>query len=237
MRGMSDKLPTIKIENYEGPFDLLLELARAKKMDLATINLRDITEGFLEYVRNNTISPKSLGDFLVVASTLLLLKVSRLLPQPQTAEPQIQHLTDRLRIYQLYREQADVIRRDWGKRPLLRHGYWGNWQAAPAHSRTMPGVTSDDLNVVMNQIVDRLPQPPQPARQSRARGRSLQECLDEFAQRLQQERRLIFQDEIATVNRHTAAVSFLAILEMSRGRQATLKQDAICGELVITQVA
>src|SRR5690242_10489911 len=97
----------IKVEQFEGPYDLLLELIQQQKLDISTISLQAITDSFLIYVKGGEIAPETQADFLVVAATLLLLKIKRALPTLEPAEEEeISQLTDRVRIYQLYRVQA-----------------------------------------------------------------------------------------------------------------------------------
>lgn len=225
---MAESLPSIKLSTYEGPFDLLLELAQARKLDLTTVSLKEMTEAFLEYLKTNLIRPQLLGDFLVVASSLLLLKVRHLLPRQEASEPEVEQLTDRLRIYRLYREQAEKIRQGWGQCILISRGVF-------APQACLPAVNADDLAKHVQHIIARLPKPPQPALYTPARGRTLQECLRVFQERLTQASRLIFQKEVASANRHTAAVSFLAVLELARQQHVALQQETMCGELVISR--
>lgn len=230
---MSESLPPVKLATYEGPFDLLLELARAKKLDLSTVSLKEMTEAFLQYLQTNSIHPRLLGDFLVVASTLLLLKVRHLLPPATTDEPEVQELTDRLRIYHLYRQQATLIRQHWGRQPLVSRIPARSVTSGPAPC--LLSITSNDLAHALQAVLARLPQPPQPARYTVATGRTLQECLRVLQSRLTQVNHLVFQEEIASDNRHTAAVSFLAVLELARQRHVALRQTRQCGDLIISR--
>jgi len=74
---------TVRLSNFEGPFDLLLQLISQHRMDVTEVALHQVTDDFIAHI-------KSLGDdwsldetteFLVVAATLLDLKAARLLPQ------------------------------------------------------------------------------------------------------------------------------------------------------------
>ena len=77
---MATLFPNIKLDNFEGPFDLLLELARANKVDLTKISLSKITDSFLQYINNHKLPDIIQADFAIVAATLLLLKLKLLLP-------------------------------------------------------------------------------------------------------------------------------------------------------------
>jgi segregation and condensation protein A len=71
----------IRLENFEGPFDLLLSLISRRKMDVTEVALSQVTDEFLSYLAAATTWDLGQAtEFLVVASTLLDLKTSRLLP-------------------------------------------------------------------------------------------------------------------------------------------------------------
>ena len=79
---------TVRLENFEGPFDLLLQLISQHEMDVTDVALHRVTDEFLAYT-------KALGDhwdldettdFLVVAATLLDLKAARLLPAAEVED-------------------------------------------------------------------------------------------------------------------------------------------------------
>lgn len=224
-------MPHIKLDNFEGPYDLLIELAREHRLDLTTVSLAKITGGFLAYMARETIPAGLHGDFLVVAATLLLLKIHHLLPEisPEEAE-EITELTDRVRIYQLYREQAHELRRAWGRDPLL-----------PAPERLnvneavfFPNITSGLLLTHMQAVVSTAALPQRPTRHLRPRPRSLQECLALFEARLQAVREIIFQQELAGQSAHDTAISFLAVLELARRREVSIAQAESCAPLTIT---
>ena len=65
----------IKIDNFEGPLDLLCHLIDKNKMNIYDINLSEITDQYMEYLKQNEIMNLEIAsEFLVMASTLLYLK-------------------------------------------------------------------------------------------------------------------------------------------------------------------
>ncbi len=77
----------IKIENFEGPFDLLLHLIKKNKMDIYDIKIYDITSQYLEYI--NVMEEMDLeitSEFIVIAATLIEIKSKMLLPKPKFNE-------------------------------------------------------------------------------------------------------------------------------------------------------
>jgi segregation and condensation protein A len=78
---------SIKIENFEGPFDLLLHLIKKSKMSIYDIKLNEITKQYLEYLRDmKEMDLEITSEFIVIASTLLEIKSRELLPKPPKEE-------------------------------------------------------------------------------------------------------------------------------------------------------
>ncbi|MEX0650063.1 MAG: ScpA family protein [Candidatus Andersenbacteria bacterium] len=233
---MSAPLPTIKLENFEGPFDLLLELARKKKLDLTEISLREITEDFLQYVQSNNIPSGLQGDFLVVAATLLLLKVRQLAPSlTPEEEEEVYDLTERVKLYQLYRERATWLAARWDTRPLFPAAFWGTTQT-PVQTQGMPVITIEDIRAAVERASRKLPKPLRPQAHLVRRGRSLAECLSLFKERLQRVRKFTFQEAVHGASRQDTAVSFLAVLEMARKREVELRQETAFTTLLIEKI-
>ena len=77
----SDEKVRFKLDNFEGPLDLLLHLIKDAKLDIMTVKLADITEQYLEYMQDlDSIDMDRASEFITVAATLLEFKSKRLLP-------------------------------------------------------------------------------------------------------------------------------------------------------------
>lgn len=81
----------VELENFTGPFEVLLGLISKHELDITTIALSVVTDEFLEYVRqlrveNSPAALDSASEFLVVAATLLDLKAARLLPRGEASD-------------------------------------------------------------------------------------------------------------------------------------------------------
>ena len=104
----------IKIENFEGPLDLLCHLIDKNKMDIYDINLDEITKQYIEYI--NQMEKEKLAissEFLIMASTLLLIKSKGLLPNTEnTTEEEIteEELIKRIIEYKKYKEITKKLR-------------------------------------------------------------------------------------------------------------------------------
>ncbi len=72
----------VKIDSFEGPFQLLLTLVSEQKLDIGAISINDVADQYLSYVSEiNELDMDVASDFLVVAATLLSLKAASLLPE------------------------------------------------------------------------------------------------------------------------------------------------------------
>lgn len=100
---------TIKIQNFEGPLDLLFHLIEKSKMDIYDIQIVEITDQYMDYLsKMEELDLEIASEFLVMASTLLLLKSKQLLPEVnKTGEDQEDlkdDLVNRLLEYKRYKE-------------------------------------------------------------------------------------------------------------------------------------
>ena len=78
---------TIKLDVFEGPFDLLLHLIKINEMDIYDIKIAEITTQYLEYIEKmRQLDLEIAGEFIVMASTLIQLKARQLLPERESNE-------------------------------------------------------------------------------------------------------------------------------------------------------
>ena len=81
---------SIKLNNFEGPLDLLCHLIDKNKMDIYDINLSEITDQYIEFLNQmEQMNLEVTSEFLVMSSTLLYLKSKHLLPKVDEEEEEI----------------------------------------------------------------------------------------------------------------------------------------------------
>ncbi|MBK1810975.1 segregation/condensation protein A [Clostridium sp. YIM B02505] len=108
------QLPSIKITNFEGPFDLLLHLIKQNKMEIHDIKIYELTNQYMDYL--NTMKEMDLditSEFIVVAATLLEIKSKMLLPKPvkeddEDKDPKLD-LVEKLIIYKKIKNAATFL--------------------------------------------------------------------------------------------------------------------------------
>ena len=105
----------IKIENFEGPFDLLLHLIKKNKMDISDIKIYEITNQYLEYIHTmEELDLEITSEFIVIAATLIEIKSKLLLPKVKDDERAMdseeldprKELIDKLIQYRKFKEVA-----------------------------------------------------------------------------------------------------------------------------------
>lgn len=104
-----------KLENFEGPLDLLLHLITKNKVSIYDIPIVEITDQYLEAIRGIEESQlDNTSEFLVLAAQLLLIKSKMLLPKEEVEEEEEdprEELAKRLLEYQKYKEASQELRK------------------------------------------------------------------------------------------------------------------------------
>ena len=103
----------IKLENFEGPLDLLCHLIDKNKMDIYDIKLSEITDQYIAYISQmEEMNLEVTSEFLIMASTLLYIKSKNLLPTEVEDERELteEELLQRIIEYKKYKEISKKIR-------------------------------------------------------------------------------------------------------------------------------
>lgn len=106
----------IKIENFEGPLDLLCHLIDKNKMDIYDIKISEITDQYIDYINQmEELNLEITSEFIIMATTLLLIKSKRLLPKQEEAEEELteEQLIERIIEYKKYKEITKKLRENY----------------------------------------------------------------------------------------------------------------------------
>ena len=107
---------SIKLNNFEGPLDLLCHLIDKNKMDIYDINLSEITDQYIEFLNQmEQMNLEVTSEFLVMSSTLLYLKSKHLLPKVDEEEEEIteEELIRRIIEYKKYKEITKKLKENF----------------------------------------------------------------------------------------------------------------------------
>ena len=90
---------SINIPNYNGPLEVLLELAKSQKVDLAKISITRLADQFLEYIKKNkNLNLETASEFLLMATWLAYLKSKLLLPEDEEDDFKALEVAERLKL-------------------------------------------------------------------------------------------------------------------------------------------
>lgn len=113
----------VKTSGFEGPFGLLLDLIEKRKLFINDVSLATVTEDYLNYMNKlGGLDPTEISSFILVASTLILIKSKSLLPNldlTSEEEGDIKSLEERLRLYEIFSKLSVNIKNNFGKKIIF----------------------------------------------------------------------------------------------------------------------
>jgi segregation and condensation protein A len=246
--GRPDAATRIKVAEFEGPLGLLLALIEARQLDVLTVPLGALAEAYLEALA--TLETDRLGNasgFVAVAAQLILIKSRAILPRPpQTAavplddEPDPEEeLRARLLEYRRYRDAGAAL----GARPvelrLFRRDAEVAAQAGKAGARPpeRPPLPPSVLVRALDRMAVIVPLPPEAA-ELVARTVTLAERTEIIRAALAGADFVVLQELLEGVrDRVVVAVTFLAMLELTKRREITLEQAEPWGPIIARRAA
>jgi segregation and condensation protein A len=233
---------TVRLTNFEGPFDLLLQLIGKHKLDVTEIALSQVTDEFIAHLRalGDELDLDQASEFLVVASTLLHLKAARLLPAPDVEDEEDLELLEardllfaRLLQYKAYKQAAAFLREREAS-AALRHPREAGLE--PRFAELVPEVLLDLTPAEFAALAARALAPKAPAQVSVAH---LHAPPVSVSEQLLLVRNQLLRSGTATFRALTAGCEhrlevvarFLALLELYRQQRVTFEQLDPLGEL------
>ena len=113
---LETKKYAIKVDNFEGPLDLLCHLIDKNKMNIYDINLSEITDQYINYLKEQEkLNLEIASEFIIMTSTLLYLKSKNLLPKHEEEEEEIteEELIRRIIEYKKFKEISKVLKEQY----------------------------------------------------------------------------------------------------------------------------
>lgn len=218
---------TIDTEHFSGPLGLLLELVEKRKLHISDVSLAEVSESFLSYLKETEELPKDeAAEFLVVASTLMLIKSVSLLPGLQLTEEEtesVESLERRLQILQRIRDGALLLEKRFGVHPL----YLPN--AAPLRTTVFSfpeDVTLPRLYEALKTLIASFPKKEQLSKVMVKKVISLEEVIGSLLQRVKNALSLSFNDFVGDKKEKVdVIVSFLGMLELVKQGTIAVRQE------------
>ncbi|MFB6778578.1 segregation/condensation protein A [Streptomyces sp. NPDC056352] len=235
---------TVRLANFEGPFDLLLQLISKHRLDVTEVALSKVTDEFMAHIR--AMGPDwdldQTTEFLVVAATLLDLKAARLLPAAEVEDEADLALLEardllfaRLLQYRAYKRIAEIFSarlESEGRRFPRTVGL------EPHHAELLPEVVisigAEGFARLAVKAMQPKPKPQVYVDHIHAPLVSVREQAEIVVARLREAGEISFrqltEDAADTL---TVVARFLALLELYREKAVTLDQEEALGELMV----
>ena len=232
-------LQDIKLDIFEGPFDLLLTLLERNKLDIADISVSLIADQYMEVLHHN-FDMEIASEFLVMASTLLHLKSRRLLPKEEKVEEEIseEELIRRLTEYRRFKNIAPEI----GK----LYDHWSKACYKMPEALHFPkiylpvDIDMQEFQDVYAEIVARNIEKKNDNRQKMERilkveKVSIRDKMKQIVTKLIRKTKSTFAEifDKKQSTRMERVTGFLALLELDRRKRVSVRQDKLFGEIEI----
>ncbi|MFE2631100.1 segregation/condensation protein A, partial [Streptomyces sp. NPDC059374] len=240
----ADGVFKVRLANFEGPFDLLLQLISKHKLDVTEVALSKVTDEFMAHIR--AMGPDwdldETTEFLVVAATLLDLKAARLLPAAEVEDEADLALLEardllfaRLLQYRAYKQIADIFS---GRLDDEARRYPRTVGLEPHHAELLPEVVisigAEGFARLAVKAMQPRPKPQVYVEHIHAPLVSVQEQAGIVVARLKELGEATFRDLVAdTGDTLTVVARFLALLELYREKAVALDQETALGDLVV----
>jgi segregation and condensation protein A len=234
----------VRLANFEGPFDLLLQLISKHKLDVTEVALSKVTDEFMAHIR--AMGPDwdldQTTEFLVVAATLLDLKAARLLPAAEVEDEADLALLEardllfaRLLQYRAYKQIADIFHHRLEKEARR---YPRTVGLEPHHAELLPEVVisigPEGFARLAVKAMQPKPKPQVYVDHIHAPLVSVQEQAGIVVARLRELGEASFRALVEdTDDTLTVVARFLALLELYREKAVALDQETALGELTV----
>lgn len=224
----------IKTEVFEGPLDLLLSLVEKRKLFINDIALAKVTDDFISHIEQFEKLPMGeSAQFILVASTLLLIKSRSLLPSLTLTEEEqvdIHDLETRLKIYKRIKDASVNVKQLFGHEMIF----------PPSQERPVKPIFSphESMNLLalaqsIRDVIKQLPKKETLPKAVVKKVISLEEMIDNLTERIQAGLRMSFK-EFSAGHKHervNVIVSFLAMLELVKQGTIHVSQDTTFGDI------
>ncbi|PID83360.1 hypothetical protein CSB11_01035 [Candidatus Campbellbacteria bacterium] len=224
---------SIKTQDFEGPFDILLDLILKKKLSVNDLSLAQITDEYILYVKNNEFVLKDAASFVLVASTLMFLKSKSLLPHlvfESEEKENVDELKKRLLFLSEIKKVSEKIKSKFQKNILYKRKFKRKVEIS---FRPDDNITLKNMLLSLDNLVANSPLKTEIPKVEVQKVKSLKEVMNEVQERINRFLKINFKEIVQGGNKKEVSVSFLAILELFRNGEVNLFQNEAFGNIEI----
>lgn len=235
----------IQLDVFQGPLDLLLHLIEKNEIDIYNIPIALITDQYLGYIHTiQMLNLEMVGDFLVMAATLMQIKAKMLLPQtnvseddnPEEEDPRLE-LAHKLIEYKKIKEASLSLQALEGQQLKIytrTSGEFADLKVVP-DGDPLKNLSIWDLMDAFKTVLDSLDVKPIAAVPKEEI--SIRQRMTEIFDLLTQEKNVFFKTVFKNLKTKIALITcFLAVLELMRLHKISAYQDDIFGEITLTLI-
>lgn len=231
----------IKLKDFEGPLDLLLHLVSQYKMDIYEVPLVEVIEQYLSYVATLTALRLELaGDYMVMASQLMLIKSRRLLPkvvEEQTPEEDLElTLLQQLEEYKLYKQVSQDLAEQHNQRAL--HFSKPKEEILVEDLTLTHDKSVIDLFLAFSKVMAEKQKQVRTSHTTIAKDdHRIEDMMIKIRERFEESRQLTLTEIFANSSSLSELITlFLAVLEMIKVKTIVVEQEQAFGQVSLTWI-
>lgn len=223
-----------KINDFEGPLDLLLHLIKQSEMDITDIEIVKLTDQYVDYIKSmEKLNLNIASEYLVLAANLTYLKSKALLPKQEEDEEveddffeSKEELENRLQEYKRYKEVTETFK-------ILEDARSDIYTKTPSNIREYKGenitlsddITINDLVEAFKKYLERKELEKPLNTKVTTKEISITERRKSIKNILKERKRVEFFDLFEEFSKPYVVVTFLSVLEMAKERELVIKQE------------
>lgn len=231
------------LSNFEGPFDLLLHLLKANKMQIHEIKISEITAHYLDYLNSmKELDLEIASEFLLMASTLLEIKSREMLPKYKEEEDEDElkeKLVLRIAEYEAFKMIAEKMGERFSKDtyPFTKRAETIIVEETPLED-LLEGITIDHLYLTYRSLMNRQKEK---INRSFVRVKTMEREVYKIEDKMEELERFLTGKNLVSFSQILKSVTskaerivlFLAVLELSRNHRVRISQEDIFSEIII----
>ena len=242
---LETKKYAIKIDNFEGPLDLLCHLIDKNKMNIYDIQISKITDQYIEYLKEQEkLNLEIASEFLVMASTLLYLKSKNLLPKQEEEEEELteEELIRRIIEYKKFKEISKVFKENY---EIYANRVFKGQEEIVLPKRKLE---KDFDHTIIPNIYQKLVERNSVKINQNAKNiekialvenYTVASKVKEMFKVLIKQKRFVFNKlfSISTHNKQEVVTAFSGLLELSRRNKVETKQEELFGDITVKKAS
>ncbi len=221
---------TLKINDFEGPFDLLLHLIKEAKMSVFDFSVEEIVKSYLDYINKmQEVNLTIASSYLVMASELIEIKSRMLLPRREDEEEEEdpkERLINRLIEYQKYKDLTEEFKNMEEKRKEI-YTKLPEDLSCYTEDNTLKNsnVTLDDLLLAFQSFLERQKEEVILETKVTKKEITVEERRRDIKSKLKKSKKVNFFELFDVITKEYVVVTFLAVLEMVRKKEINIIQE------------